>query len=177
MAVGARVMLRRIIGTEDGLVNGVMGTVVGFEWPEGVAVDDPERQPTAIKVLFDNKRAKSTTVCEGKGTALWRVPHSPVFITPATSKFLDRTKRHHLERYQFPLELAWAMTIHRVQGLSMDRAVIDLGSDIFAHGQAYVALSRVRTLAGVLLSNFHVACLRLTDSKVLGEYRCLLGLV
>jgi hypothetical protein len=56
------------------------------------------------------------------------VPHSPVFITPATSKFLDRTKRHHLERYQFPLELAWAMTIHRVQGLRMDRAVIDLGS-------------------------------------------------
>jgi ATP-dependent exoDNAse (exonuclease V) alpha subunit len=75
------------------------------------------------------------------------------------------------------LELAWAMTIHRVQGLSMDRAVIDLGSDIFAHGQAYVALSRVRTLAGVLLCNFNVACLRLTDSKVLGEYRRLLGLV
>jgi hypothetical protein len=44
MAVGARVMLRRNTGTEDGLVNGVMGTVVGFQWPEGVAVDDPERQ-------------------------------------------------------------------------------------------------------------------------------------
>jgi hypothetical protein len=67
--------------------------------------------------------------------------------------------------------------IHRVQGLSMDRAVNDLGSDIFAHGQAYVALSRVRTLAGVLLYNFNVACLRFTDSKVLGEYRRLLGLV
>jgi hypothetical protein len=108
------------------------------------------------------------------------VPHSPVFTTPATSKFLDRTKRQHLlERYQFPLELAWAMTIHRVQGLSMDREVIDLGSDIFAHGQAYVALSylsRVRTLAGVLLCNFNVACLRLTDSKVLGGYRRLLRL-
>jgi ATP-dependent exoDNAse (exonuclease V) alpha subunit len=75
------------------------------------------------------------------------------------------------------LELAWAMTIHRVQGLSMDRAVIDLGSDIFAHGQAYVALSRVRTLAGVLLCNFNVACLKLTGPKVLGEYRRLLGLV
>jgi ATP-dependent exoDNAse (exonuclease V) alpha subunit len=69
------------------------------------------------------------------------------------------------------------MTIHRVQGLSMDRAVIDLGSDIFAHGQAYVALSRVRTMAGVLLCNFNVACLKLTDPKVLGEYRRLLGLV
>jgi ATP-dependent exoDNAse (exonuclease V) alpha subunit len=69
------------------------------------------------------------------------------------------------------------MTIHRDQGLSMDRAVIDLGSDIFAHGQAYMALSRVRTLAGVLLCKFIVACLRLTDSKVLGEYRRLLGLV
>jgi hypothetical protein len=64
----------------------------------------------------------------------------------------------------------------RVQGPSMDRAVIDLGSDIFAHGQAYVALSRVRTLAEVLLCIFNVACLRLTDSKVLGEYRRLLGL-
>jgi hypothetical protein len=68
------------------------------------------------------------------------------------------------------------MTIHRVQGLSMDRAVIDLGSDIFAHSQACVALSRVRTLAGVLLSKFNVACLRLTDSKVLGGYHRLLRL-
>jgi hypothetical protein len=52
--------------------------------------------------------------------------------------FLDRTKRQHLEIYQFLLELAWAITIHQVQGLSMDRAVIDLGSDLFAHGQAYI---------------------------------------
>jgi hypothetical protein len=100
MAVGARVMLRRNIGTEDGLVNGVMGTVVGFQWPEGVAVDDPERQPTAIKVLFDNKRVGQKArqfARERDGIVLGDVPHSPVFITPATSKFLDRTNRHHLE--------------------------------------------------------------------------------
>jgi ATP-dependent DNA helicase PIF1 len=58
-----------------------------------------------------------------------------------------------MERYQFPVSLAWGMTIHRVQGLSLDRAVIDLGKDVFAHGQAYVALSRVKTLEGVLLTD------------------------
>jgi hypothetical protein len=95
MAVGTRVLLRRNIGTEDGLVIGVMGTVVGFEWPEGVAVDDPERQPTAIKVLFDNKRVGQKAqqyAMERDGIVKGDVPHSPVFITPATSKFLDRTK-------------------------------------------------------------------------------------
>jgi hypothetical protein len=104
MAVRARVMLRRSIGTEDGLVNGVMGTVVGFEWPEGVAVDDPERQPTAIKVLFDNKRVgQKARQFARERDGIVEGSHSPVFITPATSKFLDRTKRHHLERYQFPI--------------------------------------------------------------------------
>jgi len=56
MAVGARVILRRITGTEVGLVNRVMGIVVGFEWPEGVPKDHLERQATAIKVLVHNER-------------------------------------------------------------------------------------------------------------------------
>ena len=43
------------------------------------------------------------------------------------------------------------MTIHKVQGTSLDKAVIDLGKDIFDHGKAYVALSRVRKLEDVLL--------------------------
>jgi hypothetical protein len=46
-----------------------------------------------------------------------------------------------------------AMTIHQVQGFSIDTAVIDFSSDVFPHGQAYVALSRLRSLEGVLLSN------------------------
>jgi len=52
---------------------------------------------------------------------------------------------------QIPLRLAWAITIHKSQGLTFDKVVIDTGRGTFAHGQLYVALSRCKSLEGIHL--------------------------
>ncbi len=66
---------------------------------------------------------------------------------------------------QIPLRLAWAITIHKSQGMSLDNAEIDL-SNTFSYGMGYVALSRVRTLAGIRLIGFNPSALKV-DPKVL----------
>src|SRR3990167_5282950 len=60
---------------------------------------------------------------------------------------------------QIPLRLAWAITVHKSQGMSLDTAFIDL-TQAFEYGQGYVALSRVRTLAGLQLAGWNEQALR-----------------
>ena len=70
---------------------------------------------------------------------------------------------------QVPLILAWALTIHKSQGATLDAAEIDVGSGIFECGQTYVALSRVKSLNGLYLTSFDVSRIRI-NKKVQAFY-------
>ena len=72
-----------------------------------------------------------------------------------------------MEQYQYHIILAWAVTIHKVQGLSLDRAVMDLGKDVFAHGMAYIALSRVKSLEGVCVVGLSKSAFQKNDDALL----------
>jgi len=61
---------------------------------------------------------------------------------------------------QIPLVLSWAITIHKSQGMSIEKAVIDIGSSVFQYGQTYVALSRVKSLRGLYLTKVNAQKIR-----------------
>ena len=71
---------------------------------------------------------------------------------------------------QFPLCLAWALTIHKIQGATLSMAEIDIGNSIFEYGQTYVALSRIQSLDGLYLSEFDPTKIR-ANPKVKEFYK------
>ena len=79
----------------------------------------------------------------------------------------DRIDEEELGTFtQYPIRLAWAITIHKSQGLTFDKAIIDAGAS-FAAGQVYVALSRLTSLSGLVLkSRIDPHCIH-TDERVL----------
>ena len=75
---------------------------------------------------------------------------------------------------QYPLRLAWALTIHKSQGLTLDKVYIDLGRGTFAHGQTYVAISRCRSLDGLAFARpLHPSDVQFDPSAL--QYRELFG--
>lgn len=131
----ARVMLTSNLWTKAGLCNGAMGTVRHIIFPENYK---PPILPIAIIVQFDNNDYIGPSFCK----------HSPncVPIYPVTSVSKDG-----LERQQLPLKLAWSITIHKSQGLTLKNSWIDLGPSEKVAGLTYVALSRVRRLSNLVI--------------------------
>jgi ATP-dependent DNA helicase PIF1 len=72
--------------------------------------------------------------------------------------------------YQIPLMLSWAITIHKAQGITLDEAMINIGSSVFEYGQTYVALSRLRSKEGLYIKSLDVSRIK-ANPKVIEFYK------
>ena len=133
-------MLTTNVDVSDGLVNGARGEVVHI-------VTNNDNKVTTLLVKFDNSRV-----------GLKSIQSSPYTVPLAKYEVVFPVKGRkgsEITRLQFPLTLAWATTIHKVQGLTLDEIVVDMKGGRFSPGQAYVAFSRVKTLPGLHILNFN----------------------
>ena len=81
---------------------------------------------------------------------------------PKTKQKIDiKGASYSILRSQFPVQLSYAVTVHRVQGLTVDKAIVVLNNNFFASGQAYVALSRVRNLQDLILWDYDPNAIKL----------------
>lgn len=139
LAVGAHVMLTTNVNVSDGFVNGARGEVVHI-------VTNSDQKVTNVLVKFDNAQVGLKAIQSG----LYRNTFSDaVPVGKHEVVFLAKGKRgYEITCLQFPLTLALATTIHKVQGLTLDEIVVDMKGGRFSAGQAYVALAESRHYRG-----------------------------
>jgi ATP-dependent DNA helicase PIF1 len=140
LAVGAQVMLLFNMNHEAGLVNGSRGVVVDFK----------KAEPKEDDKAFIKKDETLMPVVEFKSGDrriidynTWEVQDFPGVL-----------------RKQIPLKLAYAVTIHKAQGATLDCALIDVGDKTFEYGQAYVALSRCKDIESLYVHDLDAAAFR-----------------
>ena len=141
LKVGAQVVfVKNDPNPEKAYYNGKIGMLVGYDEKEGtVTVESEGERITVPKVKWENM--EYTINAENQ----------------------DIEEREIGSFTQIPLRLAWAVTIHKSQGLTFDKVIVDAGQ-AFAHGQVYVALSRCTSLEGLVLKT------RITSNALVNDY-------
>ena len=139
LAVGARVMLRKNLDVTKGLVNGSMGTLVDIVYDKQEAIQ-------LLKIKFDH--------------------HSSIIDISRDTRKVQIYSNAYLYRKQFPWTIAYSMTIHKSQGLSLKCVLANLGKSVFSPGMAYVCLSRVTSLDGLHLLNLSVSKVKASKSTI-----------
>jgi len=135
------------------------------KWVNGTIGKIVELKGDTIKVMIEDESGSANTVEVEKMD--WEIlkyktqPTNPSAIETETVGTFT----------QFPLKLAWAITIHKSQGKTFDKVVIDLGRGAFEHGQTYVALSRCRTLEGIVLNQPLRPRDIMTDERIIDFHR------
>lgn len=107
-------------------------------------VDEVTEERITVRILENNDDEKIITVDQQEWEII-RYEMNPSEPGQISSKVVGAFK-------QYPLKLAWAITIHKSQGKTFDRVIIDMGRGAFESGQTYVALSRCTTLSGIILT-------------------------
>ena len=165
----ARVMLTTNVDITDRLINGQLGTVVKIN------VDNHSNKPSTVFVKFDDSRAGVSAIRNSSSS--FARENNIVPIQPVLARIKVRPGKPsspEIQRLQFPLTLAWACTVHKVQGLTLHNIVVSLDLNkqrYFNYGQVYVALSRATSLNALhilgTLEHKHIRA----NPKVQEEYK------
>ncbi|KID81004.1 ATP-dependent DNA helicase PIF1 [Metarhizium guizhouense ARSEF 977] len=139
ICIGARLMLTSNLWQPVGLYNGARGTVYDIGWAPGT---DPVQDPPCVIMMEFDKYSGPVFLTTADGRKI--VP-----ILPVERDFLIGATR--CTRTQFPLIVCYAITVHKSQSITEDVIVTDLSCRDFQTGLSYVAVSRVKTLQGLML--------------------------
>jgi ATP-dependent exoDNAse (exonuclease V) alpha subunit len=147
-------------------VNGTLGTVVDIIWPP-----DAQRHELPLAVLVECKKYTGPTLWRSGSRTDEHPDGIPIVPIPVVNSSFDLSG-HSCSRTQLPLRLAWAVTVHKSQGLTLEVVKIGLGKREFCAGLTFVALSRATAITGIMFGeHFDYSRVQNLGGRALDERR------